>query len=49
MAGIPPFLGFFSKYFLILPIINSSFGLMWGFFVLIFHVIGIFNYFVMQF
>lgn len=27
MAGIPPFLGFFSKYFLILPILNSIDGL----------------------
>lgn len=44
MSGIPPFSGFFSKYFLILPVINSEYGIYWGFFVLFFHIVGSFNY-----
>lgn len=44
MSGIPPFAGFFGKYFLLLPIINSKFGIFYGIFLLSFHIIGTFNY-----
>lgn len=45
MSGIPPFLGFFSKYFLLLPILNNDIhNLFWPGFVLFFHVVGTFNY-----
>ena len=44
MSGVPPFTGFFSKYFLILPIINNVYGIYFGFIILFFHVVSTFNY-----
>ena len=42
VSGIPPFLGFFSKYLIFLSVLSYNF--FFGILILLFHVIGMFNY-----